>query len=406
MGDFSRSPRELLAESLSKGYIGLHVEQGVPVLDRDLNLLHDLVAAVARTIATRYIGSGIAAGHDGFGIQALAVDNDFQILADPSGGPGICLVDGLEAVIEAPLAYSAQPGLPVLTTPSATQPDPRIDVVFLDVWLTDVAGDVDPDLLNVADVGVQTSVRLRTAWAVRVAEDVDPPSPQGGHAHHPLARLTRRRDQPRITAAQITDLRQRRLTMADLEARMQQLERLRLLPAFDPPPRQFQPPFGAPGTTVQLFGRNFDLGTPTVKFGTVAATSVGEPTRTGVTAVVPTGGGPGTVQIRVETLGGTAVSDLFFDRRGEPPTITSFGPPKGQPGATVTITGTHFDENVDVDTTVQFDTVDAVVDSVTATTVKTRVPLGVVGSVDLSVTTQWGTATAADKFVVIGGVPS
>ena len=54
MSDFSRSPLELLQVSLQKGYVGLHVEQGVPILDRDLNLQHDLLAATARSLFTRY----------------------------------------------------------------------------------------------------------------------------------------------------------------------------------------------------------------------------------------------------------------------------------------------------------------------------------------------------------------
>ena len=62
------SPLDLLVASQGKGYVGLHIEQGVPLLDRDLNLLHDLVAASVRSVITRYIGNGIAAGTDGFAI--------------------------------------------------------------------------------------------------------------------------------------------------------------------------------------------------------------------------------------------------------------------------------------------------------------------------------------------------
>ncbi|MGH8881510.1 MAG: IPT/TIG domain-containing protein, partial [Stackebrandtia sp.] len=83
-------------------------------------------------------------------------------------------------------------------------------------------------------------------------------------------------------------------------------------PAFNASPPQFSPEKGVPGTRVTLNGRNFDVGTPEVRFGTVAAVSVGVPTPAGVTAVVPAGLPPGGVQITVVTGGGTAVSDDRF----------------------------------------------------------------------------------------------
>src|SRR5215470_4019716 len=98
MSDYSRSPLELLMANQQKGYIGLHIEQGVPLLDRDLNLLHDLISATVRSVITRYIGNGIPAGADGFAIQALPApqnSQDFRIAA-AAGGAGSCLVGGIE----------------------------------------------------------------------------------------------------------------------------------------------------------------------------------------------------------------------------------------------------------------------------------------------------------------------
>src|SRR4051812_19056469 len=105
MADFSHDPLELLLANQQKGYVGIHVEQGVPVLDRDLNLLHDLIAATVRAVVTRYIGNGASAGADGFAVQALpAAQNsqDFRIAA-ADGGPGSCLVGGIEVTIPAPI---------------------------------------------------------------------------------------------------------------------------------------------------------------------------------------------------------------------------------------------------------------------------------------------------------------
>ena len=60
MGNFSRDPFDELRRSREQGYVGLHVEQGVPLLDRDLNLLADLVSSTVREILARHLGSGIA----------------------------------------------------------------------------------------------------------------------------------------------------------------------------------------------------------------------------------------------------------------------------------------------------------------------------------------------------------
>jgi hypothetical protein len=178
MSDYSASPLDFLLANQQKGYTGLHIEQGVPVLDRDLNLLHDLVTAGIRALFTRYVGSGVAAGADGFGIQALPAGQNTQdfLITAPAAGPGSILVGGLEVTITAAVNYASQ-GIAPLTTPQPTQPDPRPDTVYLDVFLVEVDGTADPDLNNSQDVGMETSVRLKPAWLVRVAEGVPVPLP-------------------------------------------------------------------------------------------------------------------------------------------------------------------------------------------------------------------------------------
>lgn len=423
MGDFSRSPLEFLAESLRNGYVGVHVEQGVPILDRDLNLMHDLVSAVARAITTRYIGSGIAAEQDGFEIVQVPGDNndvrinDFHIKAGPSGLPGTCLVDGIEVTIDEPVNYKRQsvgvpPTVPDLNEPTATQPDPRRDFVFLDVWLSERDGRDDVHLRNSGDVGMQTSVRLRPAWLVRVAEGMDPPAPEPGHAHYRLARLTRPRGNAQITTAMIEDLRRRRLTLTDLEQRVKDIEMLRTQPAFSG--IQFTPPNGAPTTTeVTLYGRNFDIGGIFgVRFGAVDAELLGTPTPTGVTAIVPAGLPPGMVPITVTTEGGTVVSDRLFGVKGLPPIITAIRPTTGKPATptgpatVVTITGDHFNENVSIDTKVTFGDDPADVDEITNTTIVTKVPIIRNGAQLIEVTTEWGSVRSGDPFTVVQGIPS
>ena len=306
MADFSQSPQDLLLANQQKGYVGIHIEQGVPVLDRDLNLLHDLVAATVRAVITRYIGNGAPADEDGFAVQGLPSgqnSQDFRIAAADSG-PGTVLVGGIEVTIPAPITYTSQPGVPPLTTPSAAQPDPRIDTVYLNVSLTEVDGTVDTDLTNSQDVGVQTSVRLKPGFVIRVAEGRPVPTPPGGHVFYPLAQLSRRRGQDTITAAMITDQRQRRLTVADIERRLSLVEKTLLLPAFVVPPApQFVPKSGVINQAITLNGTNLNVGTPTVRFGDQQAQIVGTPSGNQIVARVPGGLTPAGTSVPVKVDG-------------------------------------------------------------------------------------------------------
>lgn len=405
MGNFSKEPLDTLVNNLNKGYVGLHVEQGVPVLDRDLNLLTDLISATVRAVISRYIGNGIAAGSEGFIISAVPADNDFRILAGPAG-PGACLVGGMEVTIEADLNYSDQAGLPGLTTPDNTQPDPRQDIVYLDVWLAEVDGGADADLLNGDDVGVQTSVRLRPEWQVRVAEGVPVPDPAPGHTHYPLAQLTRPRNEAEVQAGMITDLRQTRLTLAEVERRLNFLEQTYLVPSFAPSPGQFSPKVGGAGQNVTLFGSNFNIGTPQVMFNTVEAVIVGTPTPSQIVTTVPAGlAGP--VQITVITGGGSVVSDDLFTVLAAPPagnppefdpSPNQFSPKVGSANQAVTLSGSNFDgPNLQV----EFGGFSATVDSVTATQIVARVPAGPAGPVQITVTTDHGSVTSDDNFTVL-----
>ena len=70
----------------------------MPILDRDLNLLQDLIASTVRAVVARYIGSGVPSGNQGFQIAAGPAPNNFRILAG-NPAPGRCLVGGIEVVI-------------------------------------------------------------------------------------------------------------------------------------------------------------------------------------------------------------------------------------------------------------------------------------------------------------------
>ena len=412
MSDFSASPLDFLLANQQKGYTGLHIQQGVPVLDRDLNLLHDLVTAGIRALLTRYVGSGLAAGMDGFGIQALPAGSNtqnFQITA-PGTGPGSILVGGLEVTIAATVDYASQTGVAPLTTPQPTQPDPRQDTVYLDVFLVEVDGTTDPDLNNSQDVGMETSTRLKPAWLVAVAEGAPVPQPPPGHAYCPLAGLSRPRGVATIDQTMLTDLRQRRLTMSDLERRLSLLERVLLLPAFVAPTSpQFIPQSGAIGRAITLYGSNFDVGSTAVLFGDIAAQIVGAPSATQIVALVPGGltpaGAAVPVKITVSNDGGSAVSDENFNVAPAPAFTqpgSQFSPVHGTPGTQVTLNGFNFNAS---GLQVQFAAVNAtVVGTPTATQIVVQVPAGLVtggatsANVQITVTTTAGSVVSDDTF--------
>ncbi|MEP0872674.1 IPT/TIG domain-containing protein [Trichocoleus desertorum AS-A10] len=84
------------------------------------------------------------------------------------------------------------------------------------------------------------------------------------------------------------------------------------VPLLNPSPNQFAPRSGKAGDTVTLFGRNLNVGTVSIRFGTVAASIVGAPTATQIVVRVPTFSRGGNVPITVQTGGGTVSSTDVF----------------------------------------------------------------------------------------------
>ena len=420
MSDYSKSPLDLLIANQQKGYIGLHIEQGVPLLDRDLNLLHDLISATVRSVITRYIGNGIAAGADGFAVQALTAPQnvqDFRIAAGSPGG-GTCLVGGIEVRIPADITYKSQAGVPALTTPTNAQPDPRIDVVFLDVFINEIDGTTDPDLSNSIDVGMETSVRLAPAFVVRVAEGGQAPQPPAGHVFYPLAQLARPRGGNAIDATMITDLRQSRLTMSDMEKRLSLIERLVVLPAFVAPSLpQFLPKSGPINQTITLNGSNLNVGPLQVRFGNVPAAIVGAPSATQVVVRVPGGltptAQPTGVKVTVTNSGGSDISDDTFTALPSPAFADAgaqFSPKNGTPGQQVTLNGFNFNATSPA---VLFGTIPAtIVGTPTPTQIVVQTPSGIVpggsSSLDVRITvnTSQGSIQSDDLFHAEINIPA
>jgi gliding motility-associated-like protein len=87
-----------------------------------------------------------------------------------------------------------------------------------------------------------------------------------------------------------------------------------------------------------------------------------------------------------------------------PPTITSFAPPSGIIGTTVTITGTNFD-TTPANNIVAFNGTAATVITSTATSITTAVPVGATTGT-ITVTISGSTATSATNFIVCPSAPT
>ena len=166
-GNFSNNKQDTF--NPQDGFIGTRLQQGVPLLDRDWNELEDIRRYQDVMLRQHYLGDGTP--NDGFRVSALdPLANDFMISA------GRFLVEGLEAVNEPAgakfILYSSQ-GLPNLTRVKATQPPnttTRNDTVYLDIWIEEVTGKELPRLTNPDDVAMETCIRHRLRWFVRVDE--------------------------------------------------------------------------------------------------------------------------------------------------------------------------------------------------------------------------------------------
>lgn len=209
MGNFSRDTYDRI-----KHYVGVRLQQGVPLVDADWNEQEDIKKFELQAFLKWYVGSGVPQGNDGFRIRrAFGTTNDFIIDGGdgtPSGA-GHCLVEGWDVMNESDILYSSQDSVPALTTPTAD----RTDTVYLDVWEREVDSAEDTDLVNPA-IGLETCVRLKREWRVRVAEDANaPPAAPPGHVFYVLATLNRPAGVDFITSSHITDRRRTGLTIAN-----------------------------------------------------------------------------------------------------------------------------------------------------------------------------------------------
>lgn len=200
-GNFSNGNRDTFDPK--NHFLGVRLQQGVPLLDRDWNELEDTRRYFEWTLRKYFIGDGAPAEEGGFKIEATnPATNDFVIRA------GRCMVEGFDATNDADAQYSGQ-GQPALPVPNA----PTKFVVYLEVWSEPVTSQQDPQLRNAQDINLETCIRDQLRWVVKVAPW---PLTPGTRASYILAAIDRPANANTITADMITDLRRLNLTLSDV----------------------------------------------------------------------------------------------------------------------------------------------------------------------------------------------
>ncbi|MBV7337525.1 hypothetical protein KFU94_56715 [Chloroflexi bacterium TSY] len=168
-----------------------------------------------------------------FHVEAeIGQGNDFLIRGGDgsSRDVGRLLVNGCEAINETHLNYSSQPlyenpqlasrwGVDVVEELSEPTAQDRTDLVYIDVWEREVTADEDNALI-LPEVGLETTVRQKREWAVRVtpnASEIPDNEMVLGHHYLSLALLQRTvANEQGIPQTSIVDLRKRQLTLADV----------------------------------------------------------------------------------------------------------------------------------------------------------------------------------------------
>jgi hypothetical protein len=191
----------------AKRYLMMLKEQGVPILDDELNLMQEISLTALRRTVQDAVGDG--SPNDGCKIVGTGAANNFTI----KGGGGAAdtaghyYVAGYLVALPSDTTYSGQEvAQATLTTPGGA----RTDEVYLDVWLDEIDGTEDTGIVD-PTLAVETSRRLKLMWAVKVSEGgaVPPDYTDGnGIRHHTswLATLARTATAA-IDAGMVTDRR-------------------------------------------------------------------------------------------------------------------------------------------------------------------------------------------------------
>jgi RHS repeat-associated protein len=160
----------------------------------------------------------------------------------------------------------------------------------------------------------------------------------------------------------------------------------------------FDPRSGPAGTQVTIYGAGFDpvAANNSVAFNGIAAAVTASANGSLLTSV-PAGASTGRITVTVGGATATSTTD-FVVTLPSAPTITSFTPPSGSTGATISVSGTNFDPTAGA-SVVKVNGVAAAATVSNPTELSLTVP-GNVASGKLTVTTAGGTAVSPTDFIV------
>jgi hypothetical protein len=204
-GNFSLDKRDTFDPK--NKYIGVRLQQGVPLLDRDWNELEDIRRYQDMSFRKHFLGDG--SPDDGGRITVSSDGADLFIKK------GRYLVDGLEVEIADDNGSTGAIPLRILGVtlnwPLTNPPESRTDQVYLEVTIAEIGSKEtnpsDSNLGNIDDVGRETCIRHKLMWTVKVEEGKEmPPSDQFFHRSL-LATITRKGSI--ILAEEISDKRSR-----------------------------------------------------------------------------------------------------------------------------------------------------------------------------------------------------
>jgi hypothetical protein len=200
-GNFSNGGVDTFDER--KSYVGIRLQQGVPLLDRDWNELEDIRRYFERRLRLHYVGDGVP-DLDGFEVTAPGFDAENDVLI----GAGSCSVAGFDVWNAGPTLFSEQGDRQPLPAPNQATPDTL--VVYLEPEVVRVDATVDPALRNPQDVNMETCLRDQLRWAVRGVRRPGLPPP----GTYVLAEIARQPGDTQIRAEMITDRRRTMLNLA------------------------------------------------------------------------------------------------------------------------------------------------------------------------------------------------
>ena len=193
-----------------KGYVGVRLQQGVPLLDRDWNELDDIRRYVERALRQHYVGDGVP-DLAGFAVNAppFVAPDDVVIAGGRCSVAGFDVWNQLDGVL-----FSEQGDLVPL--PPALPDDSDVLTLYLEPDVVRVDSTTDPDLANSQDVNIETCVRDRLQWAVRAVRQPAVP-PLGTYV---LAEIARPAGTTQVTEAMVSDRRRLLLNLADAVDRL------------------------------------------------------------------------------------------------------------------------------------------------------------------------------------------